>query len=929
MHKYIIVFLLWGSAASAHLIEAPNIGVSFVQNSSGINWKIQKSKNFELIYPDGHSSDAQLVLSTLEYLYEPVSESLKVEPAKIPIILQPRTLNSNGFVTLAPRRSEFFTTPLLGPQLGLTEWLRALSVHEFRHVVQFEKSKHGFARALYFVLGEIGSALAMGLTIPPWYFEGDAVGIETALSKGGRGRLPLFDRDMRALLLDDQEFSYDQMALGSFKRYRPNHYVLGYFLTSYIRIKFGKDSVEKIHWDTMERAYNPLAFYWACEKYTGVDFDQLYKDALADIKNQWKNQIAESDVAEQAKGNVGSEWVNYSYPFKAKGKTIAFRQSLSDILQVVDVENDNVLWTPTRLVQEFPYKLKKGKLAYSQTFLHPRFGVEDYSNVIVRDIETQKIEFEKNKTKWTLPVLSHQADKLAFVNWANSAEVSIGVWDLKSDSLIWTMNWPRDQAIVGMDWSEEQDSLIILHRMGSYTHQFVQIDLKSKTIKILASSNQWNWSFPSVFKNEVYFQSPQNGIDNIYRLNLDTKKIEQVTNEKFGAYHPSLDLEGLTFSTYTPQGLKPITLSWPLASFETEFKAISYAEDLTMLEGKGDLLENIPLQNFKEDSYSQAANSFNPHSWILLAPPFSSTINAEIRSTNLLNTLNLGAGAQWDLNEKVPMGYAFTQWSYLWPVFDFRVAYGNRRSEGDLWEEGTSSLGMTLPYISLHSAFIHSTRFRLAGELLHASGRSSGATFALKDKTLGGGSIEWNSSLLHRQAQRDLLPPWGISLRARAIALRDIESPQVTSSQELASAKFYTTPIFKHHHLYAEISQQKSSIHGYRFPSEQLFARGYVNFFLEEMSKQSYNYTFPLAYPEWSLGEWLYVKRLSLNMFYDRIEGERFKRSYTFESHGAELWLDTHFVRNAFNIQWGIRYNRPNLADESIEIFLNTGVASF
>ena len=350
---------------------------------------------------------------------------------------------------------------------------------------------------------------------------------------------------------------------------------------------------------------------------------------------------------------------------------------------------------------------------------------------------------------------------------------------------------------------------------------------------------------------------------------------------------------------------------------------------MSELEGKGDLLENIPMLSLAEENYSQATHAFNPHSWILLAPPFSASLNAEIRSTNLLNTLNLGAGLQWDLNERTPMGYAFTQWSYLWPVFDLRAAYGNRRLEEDFWEEGTSSLGLTLPFTSLHGAFTYSTSLRLGADILHASGRRNGGMSVLKDESLGGGSVEWNSSFLHRQALRDLLPPWGVRFDLQAISLRDMNSPGLTSSQEFASAQFFTTPFFKHHHLYAEITEQKNSANGYRFASPQLFARGYANFFLEEMSKESYNYTFPIAYPEWNLGEWVYLKRLSLNLFYDRVQGERLNRDFLFESHGVELWLDTHFVRNALNIQWGIRYNRPNLDEESIELFLNTGVASF
>jgi hypothetical protein len=229
-------------------------------------------------------------------------------------------LNSNGFVTLAPRRSEFFTTPWLGPEIGQTEWIKTLAVHEFRHVVQFEKSREGFSKFLHIILGEVGTALAIGLTLPPWYLEGDAVGIETALTLGGRGRLPMFELELRALLLAGQKFNYDQLALGSFDRYRPSPYVVGYFLTTYLKKHYGKEILERIHYETMDRAYNPLAFYNAVEKFCLKDFDDIYQDALDEFTKMWKNQ-REKVVARKQKSSdrlirvpKDDDWISYSYP---------------------------------------------------------------------------------------------------------------------------------------------------------------------------------------------------------------------------------------------------------------------------------------------------------------------------------------------------------------------------------------------------------------------------------------------------------------------------------------------------------------------------------------------------------------------------------------------------------------------------------------
>lgn len=154
------------------------------QNPPGIKWQQINTENFQIIYPTALESEAQRMANTLQTIIISISNSLNKEPHKISIILQNQGTTSNGFVQLAPRRSEFFAVP---PQeFDYQDWLNSLAVHELRHVVQFDKLTGNFRAPLFEQL-----ALAIfGVTLPPWFFEGDAVGIETALTNAGRGRLP-------------------------------------------------------------------------------------------------------------------------------------------------------------------------------------------------------------------------------------------------------------------------------------------------------------------------------------------------------------------------------------------------------------------------------------------------------------------------------------------------------------------------------------------------------------------------------------------------------------------------------------------------------------------------------------------------------------------------------------------------------------------
>ena len=84
---------------------------------------------------------------------------LNVDPRKISIILQSKSAQSNGFVTVAPWRSEFYTMPTQNYNFaGTNDWLNELAVHEYRHMAQFQRSITGFNKFFYYLFGQQATA---------------------------------------------------------------------------------------------------------------------------------------------------------------------------------------------------------------------------------------------------------------------------------------------------------------------------------------------------------------------------------------------------------------------------------------------------------------------------------------------------------------------------------------------------------------------------------------------------------------------------------------------------------------------------------------------------------------------------------------------------------------------------------------------------
>ncbi len=156
------------------------------QDPSGIDWKQIETPHFRVIFPSDYTDQAAYVADILEFIYEPVSSSLGHRPRRVPVILHNRTVVPNGFVSWAPSRIEMFSNP--PPDNDPHGWLERLAVHEFRHVVQVDKLNQRFTGIFSTLFGEHATGLALGVFVPQWFLEGDAVAAETAFTHGGRGR---------------------------------------------------------------------------------------------------------------------------------------------------------------------------------------------------------------------------------------------------------------------------------------------------------------------------------------------------------------------------------------------------------------------------------------------------------------------------------------------------------------------------------------------------------------------------------------------------------------------------------------------------------------------------------------------------------------------------------------------------------------------
>ncbi len=938
-----LLFTLWTLCTSAGVIESPAIPFDFQQNPPQLNWKHITTEHFEVIFPEALTVEAKRAALLLEKSYPFVTRSLEVRPGRIPLVLHNQSVNSNAMVTLAPKRSEWYMTPAVDPELTNTEWVKTIAIHEFRHVVQFEKTRRGINPVYEILFGQIGQALGIGLTIPPWFLEGDAVGIETALTRGGRGRLPLFDRDLRTLLLSGKKWGYDKAHLGSYEDYVPNHYLYGYFYTSWLRNRYGDLFLSKLVNRSAETSYNPLSFYNAAEELTGESFETFYASVMKDLGHEWKVRADALTPTPYERQNRGKRfgWTNYRFPQRTPdGKILALKSGLSFIDQfvVLDGLQERALFTPGILQNEYPFKLRNGRFAFFEWEFDPRWGQRDFSRLRVYDYRTKTFTLDKRRTKGRLAVVDQSGERTFYVEWSVDQGQALVVLDSEGKDL-YRIPYPADQVVTGADWFGAEE-VILVTRNREDLKSIVKVHLPTGEESILLAPRLENIGFVSVEAGHVFYEGMESGIDNIYVLTASGPR--QLTSSLFGAYAPQLSQGKLLYNDYSVQGMNVVEKSLPWdaeerseGSFYPIYEKFSKSEKFSDLE-----TELQKSETFEVRDYSQVQKSVNLHSWIFLAPPLSNTVTLLGLSRDVLNNFTLAAGGEYNLNEQTLQGFTSATWAHFYPVFDVRAAYGNRRQtlrQGgeefeNTWEEGTFETGVNIPWRRVSGRFLENFTLRAFSRLIKVTNKLAGGRDEVSDGALHSPGTELSYSYLQRFSRRDMNPALGLTFDGRVEEGKDITGSGQRGSLASADARLFLPGPWHHHSFYHQLAYERQRSGAYEYASQILYPRGTSSTFLQEFVKYSGNYLLPLFYPDWNLSRYLYLKRVSLNLFYDELSGRYRSFHYRAASTGWETILELHLARIFLPLSFGVRGSyvlEGAKKQQNHEIFLSSVLGTF
>ena len=389
------------------------------QDPASIHWHQIKTDYFRLVYPDYAEKQAQHFANRLLWAAQQVPKGLNYQPKRIDILMHMEAATSNAMVIWAPKRMETYNTP---PQSGYGEdWWEQLALHEFRHVVQVGKMRQGFTKVLSFVFGEAATGGVLGAYIPQWFLEGDAVATETALSETGRGRDPSFSMDLKAQILEKKVYSYDKAYDGSYKDYVPNHYVLGYHLSTFGQQKYGADFWSNTLDYSARNPYMIVPFSHSIKKQSGLNKTHFYSEVLSELDSIWKLNQAQVRYSsfDTLVRNTQSAFTSFLYPNQLdKRFIICLMTGMDDIPRIVKIDIKKH-WIKRLHTPGYGsidnLSLANNLIVWNERGYNPRWQHRKFMVVKSYNLTTGKVKQLTHRTRYYYPNLDAEAKRIVVV----------------------------------------------------------------------------------------------------------------------------------------------------------------------------------------------------------------------------------------------------------------------------------------------------------------------------------------------------------------------------------------------------------------------------------------------------------------------------------------------------------------------------------
>lgn len=887
----------------------------FGGNPPSLKWQQINTDTVRVIFPKGMTQPGERVANIVHYLNRYTRTSIGPLEKKVNMVLQNQTMQSNGYVQLGPFRSEFYLTPSPASlDLGSLNWIEQLSVHEYRHVLQNMNFRQGLSKVFSILGGQLGQAAITNIAVPNWFWEGDAVVMETALTPQGRGRLPGFFDGFRGLSLAGKQYAYMKIRNGSYVDYVPDHYPLGYLMATYGRNHYGQTFWKDVTTDAVRfrGLFYPMSR--SLKKRTGKNITGFYQATLAEYQPLWNSYAARPDTTPAvAVLPVAKPVTDYKYVYAAgNNEWIVLKNAwnkVPGIYQLNAAGEQHLLVRPGIVYDDF-FSYRNGRIVWAAARFDARWSWKDFSVIRIWDNATGRTKTISPRGKFFSPDISANGQQVIAVATTPAMQYSLQLINTQTGATEKQLPNPENWYYTYPRFTANDQAVISAVRNIKGEMALVQQSLATGESTVLTPFSFTVIGIPAVSGDTVYFTSGVKDVNNVYAITLADKKTYEVTDRGNSAMHMAIDpqKDSLLFSEFTIKGyklyhaaLKPA--SWKEVPAGGDSRSAWLQPDFK--EG-GNILDIVPHDSLPVKKYPQLTHPFNFHSWV---PSFNDPdYGISLIGENILSTTSTSIGYTYNNNEgysDIAASFTFGGW---FPVLSVGADYAINRNGLDqnrqrvYWNEATARLGVSVPLNLSRGLYSRSISFGSNYNIRHR----------YLDSKYRGNDLQFLSNTVIFSNQRMKATQNIFTHFGQYLAVQYNTSVNGLYAEQLyARLDQYLPGLWQNHNLVLQAAyQQRDQSFNYSFSDNFVYARGYNTPFYTRIYKLGANYHLPLAYPDWGFAQILYFNRIRANLFYDysmaNYAPQRINTRYT--SAGTELFFDTR-IGNALPFTFGVRFS--------------------
>ncbi len=440
------------------------------------------------------------------------------------------------------------TVPEFGAKVD--NWLRFLLTHELTHYVNMTIEK-GLFYQLSRVLGEGVSSIPGGL-MPGWAIEGIAVKLESDFTGGGRGNNPFFEMYSRALILEDDLFSWRQAEYSSYNPPLSRIYIAGYIINDYLARTYGNDIFVKIYKEYLN--FPLLGFNHYVKKITGDPVNKIFEKMELELKEKYSNINSKPGIL--ISPNIDS---NYYLPVISQREWIVYRESVNKEPALVTMDpiskKETILVTTTLSdYNSFSSSADGNFIAFTALDINGNnpTGLNAISNLYLLDRKNKEIKRITTNGHIKQPVISSNGKRIVAIQKTgqNTSLVEVDIHTGNTKLLF----EQRGSSIFNPDFSETGGKIVFTVQDTSGRNIFI-LDNKN-TIKFLSPDIPGD-KFNPLFMDtgNIVFVSDIEGTPSLYEIDMsEEKKLSKLFTDPVGIYSGRVHNNEIIYSTWSHRG---------------------------------------------------------------------------------------------------------------------------------------------------------------------------------------------------------------------------------------------------------------------------------------------------------------------------------------------------------------------------------------